>query len=99
MDDAAGGVAVRFDHGGTTWEIPDHLVRTQQEWDRADRQARQAAQDGDDSEWNTARARRLELTAELYAHPWLRAAMDSGRRYQADQALKAAARDASIHDS
>jgi hypothetical protein len=34
------------------------------------------------------RAKRLKLTLELDRHPWLRAAMAAGLRFQADQALR-----------
>jgi len=93
MDETTGGVTVRFDHGKTTWVIPEDLLRLQQAWDAAHAAAERAARDGDDGAWNLARAKRLELTLELDRHPWLRAAMAAGQRFQADQALKACARE------
>ena len=81
-----------YEHGGVTWDIPNDLIALQQAWDDA-HAAVGALVDGDDTEaFERARARRLDLTDALHDHPWLLAAMRDRRRFQADLALKACAR-------
>jgi hypothetical protein len=86
------GEAVRFEHGGTVWEVPAGLVGLQRSWFAAD-DAVHALAEGDDRDGlRLAREHRLELTMSLYEDAWLLQAMADGRRYQADMALKACAR-------
>jgi hypothetical protein len=92
MSETATSPTVRVDHGGETWDIPEDLIALQKSWDAASG-AVDTLVDGDDTEaLKLARAHRLDLTDQLVHHPWLLAAMADGRRFQADSAMKAAAR-------
>lgn len=83
---------VRFEHGGTVWEIPAALVETQRKWDAADAECIRLADGPDREAYQDARVRRLDLTDDLYESEWLDEAARHGQRVRADRALKAAAR-------
>lgn len=84
--------AIEFRHGDRTWHVPSDLLDVQKRWDEADRECSRLAGELDTTAYNEARGRRLDLTLELYRHPWLVAAQQAQCRYQADLALKACAR-------
>lgn len=87
-----GTAVVSFEHGGVTWFIPADLLALQRAWDAA-AGAVDTLVEGDDIEaLAVARAGRLDLTDQLYRHPWMGEQFKLGRRHQADQALKACAR-------
>lgn len=83
---------VRFEHGGTVWQIPESLIATQRAWDAANADCIRLADGPDRDAYQDARARRLDLTDELYESAWLEDAARHGQRVRADQALKACAR-------
>lgn len=78
-----------YTHGGTTWHLPADLIALQRAWDAADAACARLADSGDKDAYQAARRHRLDLTDELYGHPWLLAQMAGGNRYRADLALKA----------
>ncbi len=84
---------VRFEHGGTAWDIPRDLIDLQRRWDDAHASVETLVEGDDVEALNAARRRRLDLTDQLVGHPWLLEALAAGRRYQADLALKDCARE------
>ena len=94
MTDTATTGAVRFEHDGTVWEIPASLIETQRAWDAANAECIRLADGPDQTAYQDARARRLDLTDELYESRWLEDAARHGQRVRADAALKACARSA-----
>jgi len=88
------GALVEVAHGGVTWGVPADLIGLQRAWFAEDAAVAELAAGGDRTALDAARARRLELTERIVDHAWLLDAMRDGRRFQADQALKFAARSA-----
>lgn len=83
---------IQHTHGGTRWDIPVSLLEIQRRWDEVEAECTRLALAGDVAGYKEASGRRLDVTLELYRHPWLIEAMVRGRRFQADQAAKSLAR-------
>ena len=90
------GVLVEFEHGGVVWGIPADLIGLQRAWYAEHAAVSELVNNGELAALEVARAHRLDLTERKWNHPWLRDAMRDGRRLQADEALKAAARAADV---
>jgi hypothetical protein len=89
---------VPFEYGGRRWEIPVRLIRARQDWDAAhalcqelERRTDEASRAAYDAAWK----QRMDATLRLGRDPWLAERAD-GRRHDADAALRACARSATI---
>jgi len=98
MTETATTDTVRFEHGGTTWEIPLDLIEAQRRFDAADAQCQSlAATSNPDADtqaaYRKASGERGDAVLALHRHPWLIEHQRAGRRHQADTAMKACARE------
>ena len=88
---------VPFEHGGRRWEIPVRLIRARQEWETAHALCQQLQRHQDEASraaYDAAWDRRMEATLRLGRDPWLAGNEDG--RHEADAALRACARSATI---
>ncbi|WP_034270182.1 hypothetical protein [Actinospica robiniae] len=88
---------VPFEYGGRRWEIPVRLIRARQEWETAHALCQQLQRRTDEASraaYDAAWDRRMAATLRLGRDPWL-TAHENGR-HEADAALRACARSATI---
>ena len=89
---------VPFEYGGRRWEIPVRLIRARHEWEAAHALCRQLQRRTDDAsraEYDAAWDRRMQATLLLGRDAWL-STLSGGGRHEADAALRACARSATI---